>query len=216
MQIEKLAEICNSSETAFRIFLDGSEFRDRVERDAAGKDCIDDGVVEQVVRACARDRASRAGKGVEEVLSSFDLAATGIPFEDVNRAKFATVTSGFSFDGYDVAEYAGFISKDVALDLEMLGSPGDEGYLERVCGALGELRAAAEEGLIKQAVDIGCNAVVGLDFDNTVIAGRTLCITAKGNAVTIRKAPDGNTVIVAQQRGPSIGIGLGFITELPF
>ena len=216
MQIERLAEICNTSEVAFRIFLDGSEFKGKIERDAAGKDCIDDEILEQVIRACAKDRAARAGKDVEEVLCSFDLASTGIPFEDVNRAKFTIVTSGFSFDGYDITKYAGFISKDVAFDLGALGAPGGEDYLEKVCQALEELRGVAEEGLIKRAVDMGCNAVVGLDFDNTMLGDRTLCVTAKGNAVTISKAPGGNTVIVSQPSRPSVGFGIGLIAELPF
>ena len=216
MQIEKLAEICNSSEVPFRIFLSGSEFEDKIERDAAGKDCIDDSLVEQVIRASAKDRALKPGKDVEEILYSFDLAATGIPFDDVNRARFAIVTSSFSFDGYNITKYAGFISKDVVCDLKALWAPDDERYFEKVRKALEELRAVAEEGLIQRAVDAGCNAVVGLDFDNTLLGERTLCVTAKGNAVTIKRAPDSNTIIVSQQRGPSIGIGLGFITELPF
>lgn len=216
MQINKLAEICNSNEVAFKIFLDSSEFKGRIERDAAGKECIDDGLIEQVIRAYAKDRASRTGQDVEEVLYSFDLLATGIPFKDVNRAKFAIITSGFSFDGYSITKYAGFISKDVAFDLSVLGAPDSEGYPEKVCKVLEELRSAAEEGLINRSVDIGCNAVVGLDFDNTLIGGRILCVTAKGNAVTIEKAPGGNSVIVKQQSSPSIGFGVGFITELPF
>ena len=216
MQICKLAEICNSNEVPFKFFLNSSEFKGKVERDAAGKECIDDGIVEQVIRAYANDRASRTGQDVEEVLYSFDLLATGIPFEDVNRAKFAIITSGFSFDGYNITKYAGFISKDVAFDLSALGAPDSEGYPEKVCKALDELRAAAEEGLIHRSVDISCNAVVGLDFDNTLIGDRILCVTAKGNAVTIEKVPGGNTVIVKQQPSSSISFGVGFITELPF
>ena len=216
MQVGKLAEICNSSDVAFKIFLDVSGFGRKIERDSLGRDCIDDSLVEQVIRACAKDRAEKTGQDVEEVLYSFDLDATDIPFEDVNRAKFTIVTSGFSFDGYDITKYAGFISKDVVFDLAALGSPDSEGYFEKMSRTLEELRAVAEEGLIERAVAADCNAVVGLDFDNTLIGDRALCITAKGNAVTIKKAAGGSTIIVSQQRGPSIGIGLGFITELPF
>ena len=151
MQIGKLAEICNSNEVAFKIFLDSSEFKGMVERGVQGKDCINDGYIEQVIRAYAKDRASKTGQDTAEMLYSFDLAATGIPFNDIDFARFAIVTSGFSFDGFNITEYTGFISKDVVFDLGTLDSPDDEGYFDKACRVLGELKATARDRPICEA-----------------------------------------------------------------
>ncbi|MBQ1317341.1 MAG: heavy metal-binding domain-containing protein, partial [Lachnospiraceae bacterium] len=73
---------------------------------------------------------------------------------------------------------------------------------ENLCGALVKIRRQAIKELKEAAYDLGCNAVIGVDFDYltmdpqhagalnatvTVYEPYVICVTANGNAVVIEK-----------------------------
>ena len=113
------------------------------------------------------------------------------------------ITSGFTFDGYRITKYSGYISGDdaVAIDrgVSVLGinstSTGSD-----LTDALVKIRRRALVELKEAAYDLGCNAVIGVDFDyltlepetasltgNKVYLPYVICVTANGNAVIIEK-----------------------------
>lgn len=113
------------------------------------------------------------------------------------------ITSGFSFEGYSIKKYSGYISGDDVVQIDR-GSGGwfsqatDVG--ESLMQSLVHIRRNALMELKEAAYDLGCNAVIGVDFDyltmdpETVNAnGGTLYmpyvfgVTANGNAVVIEK-----------------------------
>lgn len=113
------------------------------------------------------------------------------------------ITSGFSFEGYSITKYSGYISGDDVVQIDR-GSGGwfsqatDVG--ESLMQSLVHIRRNALMELKEAAYDLGCNAVIGVDFDyltmdpETVNAnGGTLYmpfvfgVTANGNAVVIEK-----------------------------
>ena len=107
------------------------------------------------------------------------------------------VTSGFSFDGYSIKKYSGYISGDDAIQINRSELFKNKG--QNLTDALVLIRIQALKELKEAAYDLGCNAVIGVDFDYMTfepesIAGTThyfepyvVCVTANGNAVIIEK-----------------------------
>ena len=138
-----------------------------------------------------------------EAFKSF-LKATGrrelTPEEKLKQAAVASilVTSGFSFDGYTITRYSGYISGDDVVQLNR-----DELYYHvgrNLTDALSSIRIQALKELKEAAYDLGCNAIIGVDFDYITFEPQTanstggttyqpyvVCVTANGNAVVIEK-----------------------------
>ena len=109
------------------------------------------------------------------------------------------ISSGFSFEGYNIIKYSGYISGDDAVEIPRGGIFGNN-HGQNLTDALVKIRRKALQELKEAAYDLGCNAIIGVDFDyltlepETVnLAGGTryepyvICVTANGNAVIIEK-----------------------------
>ena len=109
------------------------------------------------------------------------------------------ISSGFSFEGYRITKYSGYISGDDAVQIPRSGVFGGNNG-QNLTDALVKIRRQALKELKEAAFDLGCNAVIGVDFDYITlepetanIGGGTLyepyiiCVTANGNAVVIEK-----------------------------
>lgn len=112
------------------------------------------------------------------------------------------ISSGFSFDGYRIVKYSGYISGDDATQIPRSGIFGSNNGA-KLTTALVEIRRQALKELKEAAYDLGCNAVVGVDFDYITLEPETanfnggtlyepyiICVTANGNAVVIEKIDD--------------------------
>lgn len=113
------------------------------------------------------------------------------------------ITSGFNFDGYRITKYSGYISGDDVVQVDR----GSQGFFssvtdvgESLMTSLSKIRRNALAELKEAAYELGCNAVVGVDFDYLTLdpetansGGGTLYlpyvfgVTANGNAVIIEK-----------------------------
>lgn len=113
------------------------------------------------------------------------------------------ITSGFSFDGYKIAKYSGYISGDDVVQVDR----GTAGIFSRatnvgesLMASLSNIRRKALTELKEAAYDLGCNAVIGVDFDYLTLDPQTASssggtmylpyvfgVTANGNAVVIEK-----------------------------
>ncbi len=112
-------------------------------------------------------------------------------------AKTLPVTSGYGFEGYKITYYGGYVSGDEAVVLSdaMFGTGFSK---DKINDAIKAIRIVAVEELKQAAAQVGCNAVIGLDFDYITIdrqipgVGRAvnetyLVLTANGTAVTIEE-----------------------------
>lgn len=112
------------------------------------------------------------------------------------------ISSGFSFDGYKIVKYSGYISGDDCVTMPRDNFWGSNKVADNLCGSLVKIRRQAIKELKEAAYDLGCNAVVGVDFDYltmdpqhaaalnaqvTVYEPYVICVTANGNAVVIEK-----------------------------
>lgn len=114
------------------------------------------------------------------------------------------ITSGFNFDGYTITKYSGYISGDDAVSMDR-PSHGWLGGVSNDVGAdllasLVHIRRNALAELKEAAYALGCNAVIGVDFDYITLDPETVsnqggtlylpflfAVTANGNAVVIEK-----------------------------
>lgn len=127
--------------------------------------------------------------------------------EDKQRALASMlITSGFNFDGYKIKKYSGYISGDDAISIDR----GTVGFFssatnvgDSLTKSLVKIRRQAIKELKEAAYDLGCNAVIGVDFDYITLEPETansnggttylpyvFCVTANGNAVIIEKDED--------------------------
>jgi uncharacterized protein YbjQ (UPF0145 family) len=115
------------------------------------------------------------------------------------------ITSGFSFDGYTITKYSGYISGDDAVQVPR-GQAGFWGSTATDVGSalmesLSVIRRRALTELKEAALALGCNAVIGVDFDYLTLEPETATndggtlympyvfgVTANGNAVVIEKS----------------------------
>lgn len=124
--------------------------------------------------------------------------------EEINKVlSKILISSGFNFEGYRIVKYSGYISGDDAVQIPRSGlfDRGQNG--KNLTDALVRIRRQALKELKQAAYDLGCNAVIGVDFDyitldpeTATLTGGTLyepyviCVTANGNAVVIEKIED--------------------------
>ena len=108
------------------------------------------------------------------------------------------ISSGFSFEGYKIVKYSGYISGDDVAFInrdDLFDSNG-----KNITDSLAMIRIQALKELKEAAYDLGCNAVIGVDFDYITLDPKTVnntggliyqpyavCVTANGNAVVIEK-----------------------------
>ena len=127
--------------------------------------------------------------------------------EAVKRKAMAEmlITSGFTFDGYKIVKYSGYISGDdaVSVDRGMAIFGTGTNVKDKLMQSLVTIRRNALTELKEAAYALGCNAVIGVDFDYLTLDPQTanfsggttyqpyiFGVTANGNAVVIEKIED--------------------------
>lgn len=113
------------------------------------------------------------------------------------------ITSGFNFDGFTITKYSGYISGDDVVQIDR----GQVGFFSKATDvgaslmlSLAHIRRNALAELKEAAYALGCNAVIGVDFDYLTLDPETAStnggtmylpyvfgVTANGNAVVIEK-----------------------------
>jgi Uncharacterized conserved protein len=104
------------------------------------------------------------------------------------------VSSGYSFDGYQIAAYMDFIEYQTAMgmghfktwdtSLAMLTGSEATDFQEKISKA----NQAVILGLKKRASAVGANAIIGLTLRHAMFAANLVGIVATGTAVKIEKA----------------------------
>jgi uncharacterized protein YbjQ (UPF0145 family) len=164
---------------------------------------MDDGLVQRVVGDFKQYEAEIAAQQENQRKSEQEAQAQ----KRTVLAKML-ITSGFNFDGYTITKYSGYISGDDAIQIPR-GTQGIFSGATDVGAALMEslvkIRRNALAELKEAAWALGCNAVIGVDFDyltldpetsngawtatnqRTVYLPYVFGVTANGNAVIIEK-----------------------------
>ena len=197
----KISEIVKASgiknEATVRQILHSSErYKDLITTNLMGTTTVDGdlGEIAAYVKSAAEVKAA---------LEEADQAEQQ-RLEDEYNAEVANVlvTSGYSFEGFAIKKYSGYISGDDCVTMPRDTFWGNNKVADNLCGSLVKIRRQALKELKEAAVDLGCNAVIGVDFDYlvmdpqhaaalnaqvTVYEPYVICVTANGNAVLIEK-----------------------------
>ena len=166
---------------------------------------VEDNVVDILVadykRFLADDEAAAAAKKAAEFA---EAAREKVEYAEKQEALAKMlITSGFSFDGYTITKYSGYISGDDVVQVDR----GTSGFFssatnvgDALMNSLAQIRRKALMELKDAAYALGCNAVIGVDFDYLTLDPQTanssggttylpyiFGVTANGNAVIIEK-----------------------------
>lgn len=159
----------------------------------------DDADIEKMVECFKNNKGKRNPEETEEERIMAEKKAAAEKAKRIALSKML-ITSGFNFDGYKITKYSGYISGDDAVQIPRTGWFGSSKTNTLLTDALVKIRRQAIAELKEAAYDLGCNAVIGVDFDyltmdpqtagitgNTVYEPYVICVTANGNAVIIEK-----------------------------
>lgn len=188
--------------------IDQSSFEAYLRKVGAGKDgafafTLDDNIPGHVEKFKA-SLAEEAAKKEAEKREAEEAERRKKEAEEEKQRALASmlISSGFSFDGYKIVKYSGYISGDDCVTMPRDNFWGTNKVADNLCGSLVKIRRQAIKELKEAAYDLGCNAVVGVDFDYltmdpqhaaalnaqvTVYEPYVICVTANGNAVVIEK-----------------------------
>lgn len=103
------------------------------------------------------------------------------------------LTTGYNFEGYRITDYKGIISGEVVLGTgfisEFSASLSDSfgiqsnAFADKMTVAKNE----AQNRLMKNAIFLGGNAIIGVDFDYINFSNNMIGVSANGTAVVIEK-----------------------------
>ena len=113
------------------------------------------------------------------------------------------VTSGFNFEGYRIVKYCDCITSDNAMAIGRDWAWGREASRSGLTMFLRNLRKNALRDLRETALNLGCNAIIGVDYDYITLQPETandlggttyqpyiFSIAVNGTAVVIEKIED--------------------------
>jgi len=159
-------------------------------------------------RLAEEEERVKARLAEEEERVKASLAEEEERFKEAEERKKAAlasilITSGFNFDGYTITKYSGYISGDDAISVDRgfaIFGLGTTNVKDKLMETLVLIRRNALAELKEAAYALGCNAVIGVDFDYLILDPQTANIgggttyqpyifgvTANGNAVVIEK-----------------------------
>ena len=194
MLIEEVARRYKLDEDDFNIFLYSHP---EIKRQGLRMDRIADSDVERAVKLYLGKDEAKAKELEQERIMREEAEKRR---SEMNKAlPNILISSGFNFEGYRIVKYSGYISGDDAVQIPRSGIfGGDNG--KNLTDALVRIRRQALRELKEAAYDLGCNAVIGVDFDYITLEPETanfsggtlyepyiICVTANGNAVVIEK-----------------------------
>lgn len=103
------------------------------------------------------------------------------------------ITTGYNFQGYDITKYLGVLSGDVVIGTGMLTeiSASLSDFLglnsEKFAMKMEEGKNIATKKLLKKALTLGADGVIGIDFDYITFSNNMIGVSVNGTAVNFSK-----------------------------
>jgi uncharacterized protein YbjQ (UPF0145 family) len=193
MKTKDIASKYSLDKNEFETFLRKSNYTSKINDGLFGITINDDANVSVIVRDF---------KKYEQEKRNEDARIKKAVDDKKNALANMLITSGFNFDGFRITKYSGYISGDDAISVERGMSIFGSGtkVKDKLMESLVIIRRRALAELKEAAYALGCNAVIGVDFDYLTLDPQTADIsggityqpyvfgvTANGNAVIIEK-----------------------------
>jgi uncharacterized protein YbjQ (UPF0145 family) len=231
MKIKDVASQYGLNRDKFETFLRQSNYKSQINDGFLGM-TIDDGAnIGAIVRDFKEYEDDLAAKATRMAQEKANEDARLRKAAEEKRAALVSmlITSGFNFDGYTIRKYSGYISGDDAISVDRGMSAGifssATNVQDKLMESLVTIRRNALAELKEAAYALGCNAVIGVDFDYLTLDPQTanasggttylpyvFGVTANGNAVVIEKienfknssTPIPQATNMIAQEGPAI------------
>ena len=108
-------------------------------------------------------------------------------------AKYNLITTGYNFKNYEIVKYCGLVSGEVVLGTGFLsefsasfsdffGSESNK-FADKIIDA----KEAAKQKLIGNVINVGGNAVIGVDFDYIMFGNNMIGVSVNGTAVVVKR-----------------------------
>ena len=112
------------------------------------------------------------------------------------RFKSHMLTTGFSFEGYRIAEYLGIVTGETVMGTgcfsdigasisDLFGAEASE-YSEKLRSA----KQAVLKIMIKNSTDLGGNAIIGISYELMTFSGNMMGVSVTGTSVKVNKYSD--------------------------
>lgn len=112
------------------------------------------------------------------------------------RFKSHMLTTGFSFEGYRIAEYLGIVTGETVMGTgyfsdigasisDFFGAEASE-YSEKLRSA----KQAVLKIMIKNSTDLGGNAIIGISYELMTFSGNMMGVSVTGTSVKVNKYSD--------------------------
>ena len=143
-----------------------------------GEVVVDDSLVDTYVALFLDVKADNVRKA-KEFLEQQAVENALIAEENARKKKAMAemlITSGFNFEGYRIVKYSGYISGDDAIQVPRgmaVFGVGTTNTADDLMKSLVRIRRNALRELKEAAYDLGCNAVIGVDFDYLTLDPQT-------------------------------------------
>ena len=196
----KLVDVAKKNGIEPRALLDFVKLNNMPYKETFTGFVIDDDKVEMIVNAYRQGAAQAAAEAKAE--AEAEAAESAIKRKALSEM---LITSGFNFEGYKITKYSGYISGDDAVSVNrgLVVFSSGVNVKDKLMESLVTIRRNALRELKEAAYALGCNAVIGVDFDyltldpqtaslggGTVYQPYVFGVTANGNAVVIEKIED--------------------------
>lgn len=129
-----------------------------------------------------------SGENAQQAVRDIDAAIVEHRNEAINSIM---ITSGYNFDGYRIVRYCDYISAESVFGMGMFKTlfasvssiAGVESESFRL--KIKEAKTKAIYEIKKDALELGANAIIGIDIDFSMIASDMVIIIASGTAVIV-------------------------------
>ena len=158
---------------------------------------LEEGLVDERIREEIRDSVEKIDWNLQEELQAWQEEQDREEEKQRNladyfekRKKFS-ITTGPAFEGYRVKRHIDVVSGDVVMGIGMFGdmSASVSNALGTVNSTfeqkLSQAKKEAQKKMIKEAILLGANAVLGMDYDMMALPNQMLVVSANGTAVEI-------------------------------
>jgi uncharacterized protein YbjQ (UPF0145 family) len=204
MKTKDVASQYGLNRDKFETFLHQSNYGSQINEGFMGMTIDDRANVSAIVgdfKKYEDDLAAKATKMAQEKANEEARLKKAADDKKVALASML-ITSGFNFDGYTIKKYSGYISGDdaISVDRGMTIFGSGTNIKDKLMESLVIIRRNALAELREAAYALGCNAVIGVDFDYLTLDPQTanlgggttyqpyvFGVTANGNAVVIVK-----------------------------
>lgn len=155
-------------------------------------------IKQEIINKYAKSSSSQIylNNYVKNVWNDIFVSRIRLDYIDTMKELIKTVkiTTGYDFDGYKISDYRGIISGEsvigTGLFSEMLAACSDLMGMnsDSFSQKMRAVKTNALEQLRLQAIEIGANAIIGIDFDYITFGNNMIGVSANGTAVQIEKS----------------------------